>query len=409
MRRVRTRIAGLAAVGLLMLAAWPAFAWAYPDDPGYSQEHWLGTIYWPLSKVSPNVAYPTIAFVDSGMLDGFDEFDNYITPDSADCTGPGPTAVSATSGAMVDDVGSVPHGTQVASLAAAPINGVGIVGVSPFSPIVVVRVTRDDSLQPSRVRCALVWLANVASSGPLVVNLSMQFNALDGNGLKAALQTLVNDKALIIAATGNRSSGLASGVQWPAAFPHVMAVGDTERTSLLAGKQLDVLAPGTNLYLPQHDRTWQPVVPPNGGTSYSTALVSGAAALIWGAMPDVSNPQVVSYILRASGSYFPHWNSSIGFGTINLTKAFALALKPPPDDEFEPNDDVHHPFPWRKKVLHGIVGTTDDPVDYWKLSKVRSCVKRRAKNVSISCRKSGKGVIVAVKARRPLVKYTIKY
>jgi subtilisin family serine protease len=404
---VRTRIAGLAAVGLFVLVAWPAFAWAYPDDPYYHSETWLPAIHWSVPNSS--YAYPTIAVVDSGMMDGFDEFSNYITPDSADCTSGAP--VSATSGAVVDDVSPVPHGTQVASLAAAPINGIALVGVSPFSPVVVVRVTRDGSLDASRVKCALQWLVGLAAGGPLVVNLSMQFGSADGKTLQSVVNALVSRKALLIAATGNRSQGVASGVQWPAAFSHVMAVGDTERAWLLAGKQLDVLAPGTNLYLPQHDRSWEAITPPAGGTSYSTALVSGAAAVVWGAMPDVSNPQVVSYILRATSERSSRWSSSTGFGTINLARALAMAKKPPADDEFEPHDTAQTPFKWSKRILHGIVSASDDPVDWWKLKRVKSCHFRKSRGISVKCKASRKGALVRVTPKRanPLVAYTITF
>jgi hypothetical protein len=398
-----------------MLAAWPAFAWAYPDDPQYSHgyESWMGTIHWPTNNVpSADVAYPTIAVVDSGIMSGWDEFSSYITPDSADCVSG--HAISATSPSVIDDVASPPHGTQVASLAAAPINGFGMVGVSPFSPLVAVRVTTQTaSLQVGPVKCALEYLRGLAQSGPLVVNLSMQFSKTDGTKLADDINALVASRALVVAATGNRTASPGtSGVQWPAALPHVMAVGDTEGQSLLAGPQLDVLAPGSNLVLPDAGGNWVDYNP--GGTSYSTAIVSGAAALVWGALPDVSNPQIVAYILRRTSSRYQHWSTSTGFGTINIAAALQWAASPrkvPLDDEFEPNDSKPTAFKFRGRTLHGIVGKTDDPLDYWKLTRVRTCpaTKRKFRGTSVKCYSTKHGVTIRVKATAPLVAYTLKY
>ncbi len=403
------RLVGLVVVVGLALVA-PAAAWAFPDDPYFASEQWPSTIHWnPGSQLHAENAYPTIAVVDSGILTGFDEFAGYLTPDSADCTGPRP--VPATTDSVIADERDPPHGTQVASLAAGPINGVGSVGVSPYSPIVAVRVTRgaDAQLLRAPVECALNYLQGLAASGPLVVNLSMQFDAPDGPRLQPAIDRLVARRALVVAATGNQGLG-AAGVQWPARLSHVMAVGDTEGDRLLTGPQLDVLAPGANLDLPQHDGTWAVSQP---GTSYSTALVSGAAALLWGDLPAVSNPQQIAYLLRSTATRNRQWSPQHGFGTINL--AAALAARVPADDEFEPNDTAglasRGPLCRRSCRLNGIAGLTDDRTDIWLLRGPKACprLKYPHRTVRVSCRVSGRKVLVTVTARKPVVAYTIRY
>jgi subtilisin family serine protease len=401
------RLVGLVVVVGLALVA-PAAAWAFPDDPYFASEQWPSVIHWnATSQLHAENAYPTIAVVDSGILTGFDEFAGYLTPDSADCTGL--TAVPATSDSMIADERDPPHGTQVASLAAGPINGVGSVGVSPYSPIVAVRVTRgaDAQLLRGPVECALNYLRGLAASGPLVVNLSMQFDSPDGPLLQPAIDRLVALRALVVAATGN---GDSAGVQWPAKLDHVVAVGDTEESQRMYGPQLDVLAPGANLDLPQHDGTWAVSQP---GTSFSTALVSGAAALLWGDLPAVSNPQQIGYLLRVTATRNRQWSPQHGFGTINL--AAALAARVPPDDEYEPNDTAA--LAWRARTcrrscrLNGIVGLTDDRTDVWLLRGPRACPRLAYphKTVRVSCKVSGRKVLVTVTARKPVVAYTIRY
>ena len=67
------------------------------------------------------------------------------------------------------------HGTKVATLAAAPANGKGSVGVSPNSNVLVVRVTLDNRSDGS----ARSTTSRASPDGPqlMVVNVSFAFPA----------------------------------------------------------------------------------------------------------------------------------------------------------------------------------------------------------------------------------------
>ena len=66
------------------------------------------------------------------------------------------------------------------------------------------------------------------------------------------------------------------------------------------------------------------------GTSYSTAEVAGAAALVWAANPSLTAPQVVQ-ILEQTTSQAGLWNPGLGYGVLNVAAAVAFASgKPDP-------------------------------------------------------------------------------
>jgi subtilisin family serine protease len=396
----------LVVVTLLVLASAAAAAWAAaPVDPYYPQESWLRQIGWTPAQASSTLAYPTIAVVDTGVSHATGEFTGLITPDSASCTQN--AARAANDPLVVDD--TVGHGTQVAALAAAPENGIGIVGVSPYAPLVVVKIT-DDPNDLSHLTCGLSYLTRIAAQGPLIVNLSLAVSPTSPArvAVQRAIDRLVARGALIVAATGNRdATGPNAPIQLPAAFPHVLAVGDSALTHLLAGRQLSLLAPGTNLVLPQLDGSWQLISGPGaGGTSFSAALVSGAASLLWGHLPKVTNPEQIEYMLRASTGR--RWDAAHGFGTINLSRA--LRLKVPPDNESEPNDtpaSASHAACNRRCVLYGIASAVDDPVDFWRLP-LRRCPRiNHTSTVTVNCKRVSGGVLVRVATGSPQTVYRL--
>ncbi len=113
--------------------------------------------------------------------------------------------------------------------------------------------------------------------GANVINMSFSY-AMDSPVLKAAIQYATSHGVLAVASSGNDGREMAA---YPASYPYVIGVGSTNfsdrrspfsnhgksaRTSAV-GEALVTLYPGGN-----YAAVW--------GTSFSTALVSGAAALM---------------------------------------------------------------------------------------------------------------------------------
>jgi subtilisin family serine protease len=390
------RLSRWPALPLLLAAALaapaPSHAVAEPLDGQYVADHdWLDEIRWNADQPKADRAYPVIAIVDSGIWGGFDDFVGYLDDTSADCTSG--VAERALSPWDVDDsYHGVGHGTKVAMLAAAPINGVGAVGVSPFSPVVAVRITTNgDDLRPA---CAFRYLKAIARSQPLVVNLSFEMAQTAAD--QKALDDLVAAGALVVAAAGNEPTA-DEAVRWPARSDHVLSVAATSGGPA-RDAHLDVAAPGAGLTLPRIDGSWGV----DGGTSYAAGIVSGAAALVWGQHDTVTNPQVITYLLRKTATASTRWSATTGYGTIDLRRA--LAARPPRIDEFEPNDV--RPRAFRKAcpracTLNGALAAGDDPVDFWQLRNRRRCpfTRRATAGYTARCRVSGSSVSVEVRVR----------
>jgi Subtilase family len=232
------------------------------------------------------------------------------------------------------------HGTAVASVAAAPANGVGIVGVYPRARL------RSWDISPNGIPSLgdeLQALGYVMRHGRGVVNISFGGATLFPVEEHAILAAF-GSGSLIVASSGNLRE-LLSIPEYPASYPHVLTVGATDENDDVtvfssASPALDLVAPGIDM----------PVAAPRslvpegyltlGGTSFSAPLVSGAAAALWTARPKLDNTQVFE-LLRSSARDVgdPGRDIDTGFGMLNLPAA-ARARAPRVDPQ-EPNDDIY--------------------------------------------------------------------
>jgi hypothetical protein len=232
------------------------------------------------------------------------------------------------------------HGTAVASVAAAPSNGVGVVGVYPRARL------RNWDISPNGIPSIgdeLQALGYVIRHGRGVVNISFGGATLfpvEEHAILAAFGA----GSLIVASSGNLRE-LLSIPEYPASYPHVLTVGATDENDEVtdfssASPALDLVAPGLNI----------PVAAPRslvpegylvlGGTSFSAPIVSGAAAALWTARPKLDKTQIFE-LLRGTARDVgePGRDVDTGFGLLNLPAAARAAV--PRVDPQEPNDDVY--------------------------------------------------------------------
>ena len=212
------------------------------------------------------------------------------------------------------------HGTAVAGLIAArgADKTPSMVGIAPQSWVMPVRVTSalrpdgTDSWTVSRaVRSALEYAVPTVQgqASPRIVNLSM-VTAAASVPLRDMVDAVRERGALLIAAAGNDGK---SAPDWPAAYApqaggHVIAVGAVDATGEMpvwsnragAAKDYYLVAPGVKLLT-----TVPPALVPASaqglayasGTSLSTPVVAGAAAVIWGLWPYLRAPEVSGILL----------------------------------------------------------------------------------------------------------------
>jgi subtilisin family serine protease len=233
------------------------------------------------------------------------------------------------------------HGTIVASLAAAPENGQGIVGVYPQ----IVLQSFDASPDPRGITftTAIAGVLAAAAHCPGVINLSFG-GALQDPQLHDAILTAYRNGCFVVAAAGNDGES-GSQASYPAAWPHVFTVGATDENDQIAsfstvGPDVDIVAPGLDMV---------GAVPlsrdPSGyssnlaGTSFSAPLVAAAAAWIWTMRPNLTVTQlgeVLRHSARDLGA--PGYDTTYGWGILNIPAA--LTAPTPPPDPGEPNDDI---------------------------------------------------------------------
>ncbi|MDY6938925.1 MAG: S8 family serine peptidase [Cyanobacteriota bacterium] len=189
------------------------------------------------------------------------------------------------------------HGTHVAGTIAAADNGFGVTGVAPDATIMPIRVLGAFGGQPSDVGMGIRYAAD---NGADVINLSL------GGGyftdVEEAIQYATERGVLVVMASGNEGN---SQPTYPArgADQYGIAVGAIDiydtvpNFSNEAGRDLDyVVAPGASVRstLPNNRYGFA------SGTSFAAPHVSGVAALMLSANPDLTLEQVEETIVRTA-------------------------------------------------------------------------------------------------------------
>jgi len=303
----------------------PLLPMATPAPPAEGTDWWIASVG-ANGAASPGAGKP-LTIIDTGVDLTHEEF----------ASRPATTALNAqsTSGRLEE------HGTAVASVAAAPLNNVGVLGAYPQATL----YAWDASPRGAEITAGDVIQGLDAATrlGAGVVNLSLGSqirNPLLDNMIARAQAAGV----LVVAAAGNgRQEG--SPREYPASLPHVVTVGaidsSNQPTYFTSGSpHVDLAAPGEVIYVAV-PKTLHP--PTNydffDGTSFASPMVAAAADWVWTARPNLDWTQVAE-VLRASAQdlFTPGFDSLTGFGRLNIPAALTVAPTPP--DPQEPNEDV---------------------------------------------------------------------
>ena len=348
-------------------------------DPLSPRARWRDVVADP-SLAPPPVTptSPLLALIDSRLDDTHPEF----------------------GGSQVTTLGNQPltdaHGTATAAVAAASVNGIGIVGVWPGMRALNLPV-------PAQIRCSdsSTNIHRAVEAGAAVINMSYG-SASPCFAEYEQLQRATRAGVTLVAAAGNE---LAQGnpLEFPASLPHVLTVAavgpDLEATYFSnANAAVDLAAPGEGIVTAvpsafDGDRT------PDGyaavdGTSFSAPMVSAAAAWVRAQRPDLTPDQVAQVVrLGARDVGSRGWEPSTGFGVLSVEGA--LKRKAPPVDPGEPNDDIvwvdgrafGQPAPrlWKGRGTarrFGLLDRFEDPVDVFRVrlparSRTRIVVRPR--------------------------------
>ena len=144
------------------------------------------------------------------------------------------------------------HGVAAASVVAAPINGVGVVGVAPRATIVSYRAG-DSSTGTLPDSAVLAALDSAIADHVDVINMSFGGPAASP-AEREMLEVAYARGIVLVASSGNGDdhSGSKPPIEFPAKLPTVIAVGATDEDRELAdfssfGNDQELVAPGVNL------------------------------------------------------------------------------------------------------------------------------------------------------------------
>lgn len=290
-------------------------------------------ISWHLSAVHAEQAWTstrgagvTVAVIDSGVDAAHPDLDGAVLPgrsyvDAAvDADAPG-LALAADRApvyeqalARADPVG---HGTAVAGLIAGrPVSGRP--GVAPAATILPVRVLDDQNRyhDSAMVGDAIRWAVD---NGADVINLSL--GGRHGSPAFAdAIEYALRHDVLVVACTGNQPEEDSGEAVWfPARLPEVLAVTGVDRSgerwpTAVTGPETDLAAPSAHLTVPAAGGGYKEAT----GTSFASAIVAGAAALVRSAHPEL-DAEEVARLLTATADPAP--GADLGAGVVDAAAA----------------------------------------------------------------------------------------
>ena len=214
------------------------------------------------------------------------------------------------------------EGTAVAGLIAGHGHGSGITGVAPAAKILSVRVTLEfnDPLasDPAVSRRLAAGIAEgiryAADHGARIIDLPLDPGTLGltasgdpaaaggSPAERAAVADALSKGIVLVAPAGDDGQGPGI-VNYPAAYPGVIAVGAVDRAGHLASfsstrSRASLTAPGVSL---------ASAVPPDGhgtisSTSAASGIVAGVAALVLSRFPHLTVAQVTRALIDSTGS-----------------------------------------------------------------------------------------------------------
>jgi len=210
------------------------------------------------------------------------------------------------------------HGTAVAGVLAAALNGQGIAGVAPSASLYSVKIMQGSSGQLSDAISGIEWAIENNMS---IVSMSFGFDSYS-NIFKDVLQEAYDSGIVLVAASGNEGS---DAVLYPAAYSTVIAVGATSENDQLAyfssyGPEQELVAPGVDINTTKLGNDYGT----SSGTSLAAPQVAGVAALLKSYNHSLTNVEIRNKLrndakdLGAAG-----WDEEFGYGLvqINLTSS----------------------------------------------------------------------------------------
>ncbi|MCC7543613.1 S8 family serine peptidase [bacterium] len=265
------------------------------------------------------------------------------------------------------------HGTLVSGLIAAESsNAQGVAGMSWHTKILPLQALTDLG-EGDTVSVALA-IHYAVTHGAQVINLSL---GSDGDDPLVAeqIEYAHEQGVVVVAAAGNENEGTLS---YPANYPTVIAVGATDTADVRAsfsnyGSNLALVAPGTSICSTSWSSANQTTRYTCGsaGTSFSSPIVAGAAALLLAQNTTLTPTQVKSALTatatKVAGMSGQSFTTRYGYGRLNMYEALKSVSYTAPSGQ---------PLSTRQVSLAAISGHTRPELNSTCVSPVPNAVCR---------------------------------
>lgn len=285
LKRTLNAIGSVAAAAALLLAVAPvAHADAARDKQWALQAFKAQQRVWPLSKGEG----VTVAVIDSPIRATHVDLLGQLLPGKDFASSAAPASTSNG------------HGTMVASLIAGHGHGAsqseGIMGLAPDVKILPLTVNVNASTVDEQVGAAIRYAVDHDAG---VINISLGGTSRDPSE-QSAVAYAESHNVIVVAGAGNDGAG---AVYFPAALPGVLSVGGaTQDGSAWSesnyGPGLVLVAPAVGILGDDNGTDTQYSI--GDGTSYATAYVSAAAALVRSKYPNLTAGQVINRLIKTA-------------------------------------------------------------------------------------------------------------
>ncbi|MDA8244446.1 MAG: S8 family serine peptidase [Elusimicrobia bacterium] len=374
---------------LALLRAMPQVEYAEPnrvyrarrtsDDPFLARQYALAQVQvfgaWEYETGSSSRA--TVALLDTGIDGSHPELSGKLAGTSR--------KFDPVTGAASDNQPPTPacnHATRASGVAAAASdNGQGVAGMSWGAGLLSLKVFADSDCGPdcsdaagygscSTSEIAIASAINDAISlhgtpaiGKLIINMSLGSAGSCSAPLQSAVDSAVSAGVFLVAAAGNAS---APFIDSPANCSGVYAVGATDmRDQLATFSNTDstmtykgLTAPGVDVYTTDIGGGYASAT----GTSFSSPLVAGLAALLWSAKPFSSAQDIFDFMKNSADDLGPSGpDRDFGWGRVNALKAMRLAMTGSKDFAGT-GKAVAYPNPFRPKTARLVTFSIPDRI-----------------------------------------------
>jgi subtilisin family serine protease len=259
------------------------------------------------------------------------------------------SSVSLEGAGACGELSSTGHGTHVAGIISSTANNqIGGAGISYNASIVPIRVfyLQDGSLRSSTsILTSAYDYAIGLRENNLVTNLrviNMSLGEYSSTGwdqiLRGRVQQAEAKGIMTVAAAGNegRNQGInpwGSDPIYPSDWPEVFSVvpidsSGQKLSSADLNQNKNICAPGGNI----QSSTYSALNPsnnsygPKSGSSMASAVVSGAACLLWSVNPSLSIAQIKLILLNTANVFGSEAGELAGFGKLNAGAAVLTTL-----------------------------------------------------------------------------------